>query len=88
VVTFRRACKKPLRQALQLFAGCSLKQCAWAKAHYQKQRDRGKRHHEALRIVANKWAKIIFAMWKHKTLYDEKRFLAARQRYTANCSIA
>jgi len=71
-----------------LLAGCSLKQCPWAKALYQKHRSRGKRHHEALRIIAKKWAKIIFAMCKNNTLYDEERFLAARKRCPANCSLA
>jgi len=83
IVTFRRACKKPLRQALQLFAGCSLNNCTWARELYSKHRHLGKRHHEALRIVANKWAKIIFAMWKNNTLYDQERFLGDRARHAA-----
>lgn len=83
VVTFRHACKKHLRQAFQLFAGCSLNNCPWAKQLYAAQRAKGKRHQEAIRIVANRWAKIIFAMWQSGTLYDEARYLAAKRRYAA-----
>lgn len=81
VVKFRRACKKQLRHALHLFAGCSLPRCAWAQALYAEQRKRGKRHAEALRVVAHKWLKIIFAMRISNTLYDEQQFLTARVRF-------
>lgn len=81
VVKFRRACKKQLRHALHLFAGCSLQRSAWAYALYAEQRKKGKRHSEALRVVAHKWVKIIFAIRISKTLYDEQLFLAARVRF-------
>lgn len=84
VVLFRRSCKKPLRQAFQLFAGCSLKRCAWARELYRAHRVAGKRHPEAIRIVANRWAKIIFAIWQTRSLYDESRYLAARERSAAD----
>lgn len=81
VVKFRRACKKQLRHALHLFAGCSLPRSDWAHDLYHEQRKQGKRHAEALRVVAHKWLKIIFAMRTTRTLYDEQRFLAARVRF-------
>jgi transposase len=81
VVKFRRACKKQLRHALHLFAGCSLAHCAWANETYHMQRQLGKRHSEALRVVAHKWLKIIFAMRISNTPYDEQRFLDARARF-------
>lgn len=83
VVRFRHACKKQLRQTFQLFAGCSLPRCNWAKALYFEQRSRGKCHQEALRMVANRWAKIIFAMWKTRTEYDESRYLQAKDQRAA-----
>lgn len=88
VVAFRYACRKPLRQALQLFAGCSLTRCPWARALYAAQRAKGKQHQEAIRIVANRWVKIIFAMWKNGTLYDEARYLAAKERFEARSPAA
>lgn len=81
VVQFRRAVKKPLRQAFQLFASSSLSRCDWALALYTSQRAKGKHHQEAIRIVANRWAKIIFAMRQTQTLYDEFRFMEARERH-------
>jgi hypothetical protein len=35
----------------------------------------------ALRIVAHRWEKIIYAMWKHNTPYDETTFLASRANH-------
>ena len=84
VVLFRRSCKKPLRQAFQLFAGCSLRRCAWARDLYKAHRATGKRHPEAVRILANRWAKIIFAIWQTRSCYDEPRYLAARERFAAH----
>lgn len=52
-VSFRRACKKPLRQARHLFAGCSIRRCPWAHTLYEQQRSKGKRYHEAVRAVAH-----------------------------------
>lgn len=85
-VTFRRACKKQLRHALHLFAGCSLKECHWAYSLYTEQRNHGKHHSEALRVVAHKWLKIIFAIRKSHTLYEEHRFLAAKLRFTEHAA--
>lgn len=86
VVKFRRACKKQLRHALHLFAGCSLKECCWARAFYDVQRQHGSRHPEALRAVAHKWVKIIFAMRRFNTIYDEERFLAAKERFNSKAA--
>lgn len=81
VVKFRRACKKQLRHALHLFAGCSLLRSNWARRCYDEHRQRGKKHPEALRVVAHKWLKIIFAMRRSNTLYNEQQYLDARTRF-------
>lgn len=85
VVRFRFACNKQLRHTLTWLAFLSLHQSAWAKAYYQQQRARGRRHHQALRALGAKWMKIIFMMWKHQTPYDEQYHLAnmTRQRLRA-----
>lgn len=81
VVRFRRACKKQLRHALHLFALCSISRSTWARQLYDLQRLKGSGNAEALRVVAHKWLKIIFAMRVSKSHYDEQRFLAAKNRF-------
>jgi len=76
-IVFRRACIKPFRETMYQFAFSSIRWCPWAERYYRAKRAAGKHHAEALRALGNVWLKIIFAMWKHKTLYNEKLFLAA-----------
>jgi transposase len=75
-VHFRRACPKFLRQTFHEFAGHSITRSEWATAFYQLQRDKGKGHHAAVRALAFKWIRIIYACWKNRTPYDEKTYLA------------
>lgn len=67
----RLACNKFLRQTFHEFASCSRLWSPWAKAFYDLQRKRGKRHHAAIRSLAYKWIRIIFRCWKDKTKFDE-----------------
>ena len=77
----RWACSKFLRQSFHEFAHHSRRSCAWAKAFYQSQRDKGKGHHTAIRALAYKWIRILYRCWKTKTPYNESIYLAAlRQR--------
>ncbi|MFP4028684.1 MAG: IS110 family transposase [Candidatus Brocadiia bacterium] len=50
----------------------------WASDYYQKKRNECKGHHHALRCLAQKWVKILHAMWRNRTLYDET-FHASRR---------
>jgi transposase len=77
LVHWRLACPKFLRQTFHEFAGSSIQWCSWAKGYYQHLRDRGKAHHAAVRSLAFKWIRIIFACWKTRTLYDNGIFLEA-----------
>ncbi len=71
-VTHRRfACPKYLRQTFHEFAYHSCKKSGWAKAYYDMQRSRGKAHHTAIRALAYKWIRIIFACWRDHTVYNE-----------------
>jgi transposase len=79
-VHFRRACPKFLRQSFHEFAACSIRYCSWAQACYQTQRDRGKGHHAAVRAVAFKWIRILFACWKQRIPYDPQRYQQTLQR--------
>jgi transposase len=78
-IHFRQACPKFLRQSFHEFAACSIRYCTWAKALYDSQRARGKGHHAAVRAVAFKWIRILFACWKHRIPYDPQRYLQALQ---------
>jgi transposase len=80
-VHFRRGCWKFARRTLQLFADQSRHQCGWAQAFYEKQRNSGHNHHAALRALAHKWLKIILAMRRTGTRYNEQTFINSQRRY-------
>ncbi|MGH8018457.1 MAG: IS110 family transposase [Opitutaceae bacterium] len=67
----RRACAPFLRCAVHQWADHSRKQCAWAKAYYDKHRRDGDSHACALRCLGQRWLKILWKMWQDRTLYDE-----------------
>jgi len=79
-VCFRFACNLHLRRALHQFAFCSLKCSEWARAYYDRYRQRGHRHHAALRALAAKWLKILFVLWRRQVAYDENYHLATMAR--------
>ena len=76
-VHFRWACPKFLRQSFHEWAGHSIAHSPWARSYYQQQRERGKRHHAAVRGLAFKWIRIVFRCWKDRVAYDESKYLAA-----------
>jgi hypothetical protein len=41
---------------------------AWANQYYRRQREKGKSHHSAIRALAFKWIRIIWACWKPTSL--------------------
>ena len=49
----------------------------WVRAYYQRQRERGKEHHAAVRALAFKWIRIVFRCWQDRVAYDETRYLTA-----------
>jgi hypothetical protein len=76
-VHFRWASPKFLRQSFHEWAGHSIAQSVWARAYYQRQRERGKEHHAAVRALAFKWIRIVFRCWQDGVAYDETRYLTA-----------
>lgn len=74
-VLMRWACPKFLRQTFHEFARVSIGHSAWAHAFYNHQRARGHSHHAAIRTLAYRWIRILFACWKSRTPYDESRYL-------------
>ena len=87
-VKFRRGCWKFARRTLQLFADTSRHQCPWAQEFYQKQRDSGHLHHQALRALAHKWVKILLAMQRTATPYNETIFVNSQRRYLLNLPLS
>lgn len=82
-VHFRRSCPKFLRQTFHEFAACSRAKSAWAKAYYDMQRARGKGHQAAVRALAFKWIRVLFACWQNRTPYDEQIYMRSREQRAA-----
>jgi transposase len=78
--TRRVACPKFLLQTFHEFAACSLEKSIWAKSYYDMMRERGKKHHTAIRSLAFKWIRIMYVCWKQSTPYDEIKYIQALQR--------
>lgn len=79
-IHWRWACPKFLRQTMHEWAWLSVRKSEWAKAYYDKQRDKKKSHHAAVRALAFKWIRIIYRCWKDRRPYDESLYLAQLQR--------
>jgi transposase len=78
-VTRRWACPNFLRQTFHEFARCSIAKSVWAAAYYRMQRERGKKHHAAVRALAFKWIRVLYACWKNRTLYNDFHYLQQLQ---------
>jgi transposase len=87
-VHWRWACPKFMRQSFVEFAACSLVKSTWATQTYDRLRDEGKGHNAALRVVAFKWQRILFRMWKDQQPYDEQRYLNHLKRRHISGKIA
>ena len=82
-IHFRFACSKFVRQSFHEWAALSITQSQWARAYYELQCRRCKRHHAAVRALAFKWIRIIFRCWKERVAYDEKVYLAALAQHNS-----
>jgi len=83
-VHWRWACPKFLRQTFHEWAWMSTRKSEWARAFYDRQRERNKSHHAAVRALAFKWLRIVFRCWKDRMLYDEARYTQALKKRVAN----
>jgi hypothetical protein len=75
-VMMRRACDRRLRNACYHMARVASMNDPAARAHYQRLRGRGHSHGRALRSVADRILRILCAMLRDRTLYDQGRFKA------------
>jgi transposase len=64
-------------QTFHEFAQQSTRFSSWADQFYRRQREKGKSHHSAIRSLAFKWIRIVFACWKANTPYDESLYINA-----------
>ena len=80
----RRACNKFMCQTLLFFAfnTAKMKGC-WAHEFYQTKRDAGTKHFTALRCLAQRWTKVLSAMWRNRVPYDEQFHQNNRQKHAA-----
>jgi len=76
----RFACPKYLRQTFHEFADSARIYCPWTKARYRMLRDRGMKHHAALRKLARSWIRILFRVWQTRTPFDADRYIARLQQ--------
>jgi len=70
-----------LHQTFFEFAAKSLPFCPWAKAFFAAQRAAGKSYGCAIRALAFKWQRIIYACWKNRQPYNEAHYLAQLVRH-------
>jgi transposase len=78
---WRWSCNKTLRCVVHLWVDLTRHQCAWAQAYYQKKREAGKSHAQALRCLGQRWLKILWKMWQEHACYDEARHMLDQTRH-------
>ena len=76
----RFACPKYLRQTFHEFADSARMYCPWSKARYRMLRDRGMKHHAAVRKLARSWIRILFRVWQTRIPFDCDRYIAQLQQ--------
>ena len=73
-------------QTFHEFAQQSTHRCSWADQFYRRQRQRGKSHHSAIRALAFKWIRIIYACWKANKPYEESFYVQALEKRNSSVS--
>jgi len=73
-------------QTFHEFAQQSTRFSSWADQFYKRQREKGKSHHSAIRSLAFKWIRIIFACWKANKPYDESLYINALAKRNSSLS--
>jgi transposase len=76
----RYACPKYLRQTFHEFAAAARTWCPWTKARYQMLRDKGMKHHAALRKLARSWIRILYRVWQTRIPFDSARYIETLRR--------
>jgi len=80
-VRMRTACVKPLRRTFRHWSFASLTHSKWAWAYYRYRRSQNHVHETILRCLAQKWSKILFAVWAAGQAYDERLHIEKLKRH-------
>jgi hypothetical protein len=83
VVLARHARNRRLADALYQQAFCALSSSPRARAFYDRQRDRGATHHQALRALGSRLVGILHGSLRHHTTYDEATAWPAEHQLAA-----
>ncbi len=75
LIVRRHACPKFLRQTFHEFANCARQRSSWSEAFYALKRSQGMQHHAAVRALAFKWIRLLFRLWRTKTIYSETDYI-------------
>lgn len=78
-VSFRWACNMRLRAAFSILAETTRHTVPWARATYQRARDRGHQHAHAIRILGRAWCRVLWTCWQKRVPYDPTKHRAARE---------
>jgi len=71
VVYLRHQCNRFLRHTIHLWVDISRHYCDWAGIYYAAHRKKGQSHACALRCLGMRWLKILAAMIRNQTPYDD-----------------
>lgn len=80
VIARRLAHNRYLGAAVHQWAFCSLKNSTWAREYYDSKIAAGKRHHAALRALANRWLEILWHCLTKRVHYDESIHIRNRSQ--------
>ena len=76
----RLACNRPLGEAVQQWAFCSLTRSAWAREFYDEKTAAGDSHNGALRKLGNRWLEVLWHCLHKGVRYDEAAHAVNRKR--------
>lgn len=76
----RYAAPRFILQTFLEFASHSIPRSIWARAYYDQLRKHQKSHYAAVRALAYKWIRILYACWSKGIAYDEATYLQSLVR--------
>lgn len=80
-VRMRKGCPALGRKIAHLLAMQAIMRLGWAKAQYAWQKNRGKKHAAALRIVARSLLRVLEALVRKGEEYNEEQYIEGLQRH-------
>jgi transposase len=79
-VHWRFSCPTFVRQTLVEWTEQTIPTSFWAKAFYERHREKGASHNASIRALAFKWIRILWRCWVDRVPYDESRYLSALRK--------